>query len=245
MPASLLVKNRQMDGHSASHPKGRQLHNAASNYLLDVHNVIQLDPCGSHSNFKQRHSARVRRRTTADAMMRTVRSSCARYERRRCLWSCLRKFGPFCPSCLIGGGIFGPAAGYSGLANPDCPGFFSRWIKPRAHKYRHSLGRELDRAAVSGAIYERIERIGFSVRPLAIAAAHLPQVTINCKHRVVIGSGLRKSLNLFQRPTPSLLGPTDYSATRRSRSALATTLTEESAIAAAPMAGESKSPNSG
>jgi hypothetical protein len=62
----------------------------------------------------------------------------------------------------------GPAAGYSGLPNPDCPEFFSSLTKPNAHMRRQSLGREPGRAAVVGAIYERSERIDFSVRLLAI-----------------------------------------------------------------------------
>jgi hypothetical protein len=70
-------------------------------------------------------------------------------------------------------------------------------LKPRAHKRRQSLGRELDRRAVVGAIYERIERIGFSVRPLAIRAARVPRVSKNCKCKMAIKLALRKALDVF------------------------------------------------
>ena len=62
----------------------------------------------------------------------------------------------------------------------------------------------------------------------------------------VLGSSL--ATNLF--PFGSALGersdvPCGYSLTCRSRSELATTLTEESAMAAAAMIGDSKMPNAG
>ena len=56
-------------------------------------------------------------------------------------------------------------------------------MKPGAHAHDQSLGREPGRA-VAGVVYERIERIGFSVRLLAIRAAHVPHLGTNCKYKV-------------------------------------------------------------
>jgi len=93
-------------------------------------------------------------------------------------------------------GFSGPAAGYSGLRNPSCPGFFVCSAKP-THVHRQSLGREPGRAAVVGAKYERIERIGFSSWPLAIRAARVPQLTANFKRKVVMRKGSRKIVISF------------------------------------------------
>jgi hypothetical protein len=60
-------------------------------------------------------------------------------------------------------------------------------MKPNAHAHSQSLGREPGRAAV-GVVYERIERIGFSVRLLAIRAAHVPHLEANCKYKVATRS---------------------------------------------------------
>jgi len=100
--------------------------------------------------------------------------------------------GLFCPPALLGGEFSGPSAGYSGLRNPSCPGFFICSAKPTTHVHRHSLGREPGRAAVVGAIYERIENIGFSLWPLAIRAARVPHLSANFKRKVVTDKVLRK-----------------------------------------------------
>jgi hypothetical protein len=57
-------------------------------------------------------------------------------------------------------------------------------MKPHAHAHNQSLGREPGRAAVVGVVYERIERIGFSVRLLAIRAAYVPHLGANCKYKM-------------------------------------------------------------
>lgn len=60
-------------------------------------------------------------------------------------------------------------------------------MKPIAHapKHRQSLGREPDLAAAAvGVVHERIERIGFSVRLLAIRAARVPHLGANCKYKM-------------------------------------------------------------
>ena len=108
---------------------------------------------------------------------------------------------------LLAEGFFGPAAGYSGLRNPSCPGFFIRSPKPSTHVHRQSLGREPDREAVVGAIYERIESIGFSSRPLAIKAVRVPQPTANFKRKVVTFTVLRKIVGSFSRHTSNLFNP--------------------------------------
>jgi hypothetical protein len=82
---------------------------------------------------------------------------------------------------VLAEGFSGPAAGYSGLRNPSCPGFLVCSMKPTTHARRQSLGRESDRAAAVVAIYERIDNIGFSSWPLAIRAARVPQLTTNFK----------------------------------------------------------------
>ena len=94
-------------------------------------------------------------------------------------------------------GFSGPSAGYSGLRNPSCPGFFICSAKPTTHVHRHSLGREPGRAAVACAIYERIENIGFSLWPLAIRAARVPQLTENFKRKVVTQTAFRKVVICF------------------------------------------------
>jgi hypothetical protein len=93
---------------------------------------------------------------------------------------------------LLAEGFSGPAAGYSGLRNPSCPGFFICSTKPMTHVRRQSLGRELDRAAAVGAKYERIVSIGFSSWPSAIKAGRVPQLTANFKRKVVTHKVLRK-----------------------------------------------------
>jgi hypothetical protein len=60
------------------------------------------------------------------------------------------------------------------------------------HAHRQSLGRDPGRAALTGAICDRIERIGFSVRPLAIRTARVSQLIANCKQHLVIRSRQRK-----------------------------------------------------
>jgi hypothetical protein len=57
-------------------------------------------------------------------------------------------------------------------------------MKPNAHTHSQSLGRESGRAAAFGVVYERIERIGFSVRLLAIRAARVPHRRANCKYKM-------------------------------------------------------------
>jgi len=52
-------------------------------------------------------------------------------------------------------------------------------MKPNAHAHSQSLGR-----AAVGVVYERIERIGFSVRLLAIRAARVPHLGANCKYKM-------------------------------------------------------------
>jgi hypothetical protein len=59
-------------------------------------------------------------------------------------------------------------------------------MKPHAHAHNQSLGRETGRAAAVGVVYERIERIGFSVRPLAIRAARVPHLGTKCKYKMAI-----------------------------------------------------------
>lgn len=56
-------------------------------------------------------------------------------------------------------------------------------MKPIAHAHNQSLDREPGRAAV-GVMYERIERIGFSVRLFAIRAARVPHLEANCKYKM-------------------------------------------------------------
>jgi len=59
-------------------------------------------------------------------------------------------------------------------------------MKPSAHAHSQSLSREPGRAAVTGVVYERIERIGFSVRLLAIRAARVPYLGANCKYKMAM-----------------------------------------------------------
>jgi len=99
---------------------------------------------------------------------------------------------------LLAEGFSGPAAGYSGLRNPSCPGFFICWTKPSTHVHRQSLGREPDRAAVVVAIYERIESIGFSLWLSAISAVRLTQQTAKFKRKVVTRTGSCKIVILFR-----------------------------------------------
>ena len=108
---------------------------------------------------------------------------------------------------VLAEGFSGPAAGYSGLRNPSCPGFFICSTKPSTHVHRQSLGREFGRAAVVGAIYERIDSIGFSSWPLAIRAARVPQRTENFKRKVVTLTVLRKIVISFCRHSSNLFRP--------------------------------------
>jgi hypothetical protein len=94
-------------------------------------------------------------------------------------------------------GFSGPAAGYSGLRNPSCPGFFICSMMPMTHVRRQSLGREPDRAAAVVAKYERIVSIGFSSWPSAIKACRVPQLTANFKRKVVTPTILRKVVICF------------------------------------------------
>lgn len=55
-------------------------------------------------------------------------------------------------------------------------------MKPIAHTHSQSLGREPGRAEVA-VVYERIERIGFSVRLLAVRAARVPHLRANCNDK--------------------------------------------------------------
>jgi hypothetical protein len=58
-------------------------------------------------------------------------------------------------------------------------------MKPNTHAHSQSLGRDPGRAAAV-VVYERIERIGFSVRLLAIRAARVPHLEANCKYKVAM-----------------------------------------------------------
>ena len=58
-------------------------------------------------------------------------------------------------------------------------------MKPSVHTHSQSLGREPGRAEVA-VVYERIERIGFSVRLLAIRTARVPHLGANCKYKVAM-----------------------------------------------------------
>jgi len=58
-------------------------------------------------------------------------------------------------------------------------------MKPNAHTYFRSPDRVPGRATVISAVIDRIERIGFSIRLLAIKAACVPQPGENCKYKVV------------------------------------------------------------
>jgi hypothetical protein len=58
-------------------------------------------------------------------------------------------------------------------------------MKPNPHTHCRSLGRKPGRTAAVGAAYDRIERIGFSVRLLAIGVARVPQPGADCKYEVV------------------------------------------------------------
>ena len=80
---------------------------------LDVHDVKQLDPRGSHFRFQ----AKLRRAPCACARGRAKDADHAPASHARSTnvvtigWCFLRYSGPFLPSCLFGGGFFGPAAG--------------------------------------------------------------------------------------------------------------------------------------
>ena len=111
---------------------------------------------------------------------------------------------------LLAEGFSGPSAGYSGLRNPSCPGFFICSAKPTTHVHRQSLGREPGRAAVVRAIYERIESIGFSSWPLAIKTVRVPQLTANFKRKVVTRRALRKIVISFCCHTSNLFSPVRY-----------------------------------
>ncbi|MGA8612656.1 MAG: hypothetical protein WB760_13215 [Xanthobacteraceae bacterium] len=78
------------------------------------------------------------------------------------------------------------------------------------HVHRQSLGREPGRAAVLGAIYERIESIGFSSWPLAIEAVRVPQLTANFKRKVVTNTVLRKIVISFCCHTSNLFSSVRY-----------------------------------
>jgi hypothetical protein len=111
--------------------------------------------------------------------------------------------------------------------------------------HRQSLGREPDRAAVTGAINDRSERIGFSVRLLAIrsGACATPERSLQGQsgdNKAAVQEVRAK----FQQTSLELFGA-DQTGVRRSRSALATTVTDDSAMAAAPMAGVSSRPKTG
>lgn len=64
-------------------------------------------------------------------------------------------------------------------------------MKPTANAHDQSLGREPGRAEVA-VVYERIERIGFSVRLLAVRAARVPHLRANCKYKMVTQPRFRK-----------------------------------------------------
>jgi hypothetical protein len=64
-------------------------------------------------------------------------------------------------------------------------------MKPTANAHDQSLGREPGRAVVA-VVYERIERIGFSVRLLAVRAARVPYLKANCKDKMVTLPRFRK-----------------------------------------------------
>jgi hypothetical protein len=127
-----------------------------------------------------------------------ARTSCAEHERRHDHGGgSFDNLGLFALLPCLAEGFSGPAAGYSGLRNPSCPGFVICSVKPMTHVYRQSLGRELDRAAAVGAKYERIVSIGFSSWPLAITAARVPQLTANFKRKVVMSTVSRKIVISF------------------------------------------------
>jgi len=67
-------------------------------------------------------------------------------------------------------------------------------MKPNAHTHNQSLSREPGRAALVGVVYDRIERIGFSVRLLAIRAARVPHLEANCKYKVATSPRFRKGV---------------------------------------------------
>jgi hypothetical protein len=84
------------------------LHNAASNDL-DVHDVKQLDPCGSHfqtSGIAPPRLARVRTRLSRRRGP-CARASCVQHERchDHSGVSC-DNLGLFCPPAFVGGGVF-------------------------------------------------------------------------------------------------------------------------------------------
>jgi hypothetical protein len=108
---------------------------------------------------------------------------------------------------LLAEGFSGPAAGYSGLRNPGCPGLFVCSTKPSTHVQRQSHSREPGCVAAVSALYERIESIGFSLWPLAIRAGRVPQLTEDFKRKVVTNAVSRKILILFCCQTSNLFSP--------------------------------------
>ena len=194
MPAFRFIKIDKWTGALLRIPNGRQLHNAASNSFgrsrcqTTRSSRIAFLSLRQSSALPRAHAHAVEpaTRTMRAHLMRAARTS------SRLRWCFLRYSGPFLPSCLFGGGFFGPAAGYFGLANPSS-GLFICWMKPNAHTHSQSLCREPGRAAEVRVVYERIERIGFSVRLLAIRAARVPHLRANCKDKVVTQPRFRKA----------------------------------------------------
>lgn len=145
------------------------MHSAAPNFWLDVHDGKQLDPGGSHSRVQAK--LRLAPCVCARGQIANADRTDARQARSTKGISIkvvfLRFFRAFCPPASLAEGSSGPAAGYSGLANPSSQ-LTVCCEKPPTHVHRQSLGREPGRAAVVPGINERIERIGLSWRLFAI-----------------------------------------------------------------------------
>lgn len=170
MPAPCwFVANKQMGGHSASHPEGGSCTVPRPIFgwtFTMANNSILADRI---PEFRQScalpracaHAVRLQTPTAPTRVKRAARKA------SRSKWYFLRFFRAFCPPACLAEGSSGPAAGYSGLANPSSQ-LTVCCEKPPTHVHRQSLGREPGRAAVVPGINERIERIGLSWRLFAI-----------------------------------------------------------------------------